>query len=108
MLLLLYYIIQSPIKSGQSPITSEQSPVTTEQLIITTIPIPVIKWVICGVDIGGLPTIAYSYDGIKWTQIKSIISKNGVFQSIAYNGQMWVAVSTSTNFIIATSTNGIN
>jgi hypothetical protein len=87
--------------------TSEQSS-TTIKPITTTTPIPVIKWIICGTDVEGLPTIAYSYDGTEWTQTKNIISKNGTFQSIAYNGQMWVAVGQSTNFIIAISTDGIN
>jgi hypothetical protein len=101
----------------QSPNTSEQSPNTSEQLSSTTTPIPVIKWVICGNDIKGLPSIAYSYDGKLWEQVKTIILENGkiwnlvtgMFNSVAYNGTMWVAVGqVNLFFIIATSINGIN
>jgi hypothetical protein len=100
---------QSPITSEQSPITSEQSPITSEQLIITTTPIPVIKWVICGKDNTEMPQIGYSYDGKIWKQVKSIISKTGIFNSVAYNGTMWVAVGKAGPFfIIVTSIDGIN
>jgi hypothetical protein len=99
---------QSPYTSEQSPVTSKQSPITSEQLpSTTTTPIPVIKWVICGKDNTDMPTIGYSYDGKLWKQVKSIISKTGAFQSVAYNGTMWIAVG-PIDFKIASSIDGIN
>jgi len=86
--------------------SSEKSQITT--IKPTTTPIPVIKWVICG-DNPEMPQIGYSYDGKIWKQVKSIISKTGAFNSVAYNGTMWVAVGQAGNFfIIATSIDGIN
>lgn len=98
--------------SGQSPNTSEPSLSDKSQITTikptTTTPKPVIKWVICGNDATQMPTIAYSYDGKLWEQVKSIISIPGLFNSVAYNGKMWVAVGQARTFIIATSTDGIN
>jgi hypothetical protein len=55
-----------------------------------------------------MPQIGYSYDGKIWKQVKSIISISGMFNSVAYNGTLWVAVGQARTFIIATSTDGIN
>ena len=94
----------SPNISGQS--SSDNSQITTIKPTTTT-PIPVIKWVICGNNTTQMPTIAYSYNGKLWEQVKSIISIPGMFNSVAYNGNMWVAVGQARTFIIATSTDGI-
>lgn len=88
----------------------DQSQITTIIKPTTTTPIPVIKWVICGNDNKGLPSIAYSYDGKLWTETKNLIPDNGTyngFGSIAYNGKMWIAVGPD-EFRIVTSTDGIN
>jgi hypothetical protein len=98
---------------GQISTTSEKSQITTTINpinTITTSSIPVIKWVICGNDNKGLPSIAYSYDGKLWTETKNLIPDNGTyngFGSIAYNGKMWIAIGPD-EFRIVTSIDGIN
>jgi hypothetical protein len=93
---------QSSNKSDQLQTTTTIKPTTT------TTPPPVIKWVICGKDNAEIPTIGYSYDGKIWKQVKSIISISGMFNSVAYNGTLWVAVGQARTILIATSTDGID
>jgi N-acetylneuraminic acid mutarotase len=60
-------------------------------------------------DSNQIPTIGYSIDGRSWNNTNKLISKTCYFNSVAYNGNMWIVVGNSQAGIkIATSTDGIN
>ena len=56
-----------------------------------------VKWVAGGYGSGG-GAIAYSSDGINWTQMNVSSLFNGIF-AIAHNGSVWVAASNGTNYL---------
>jgi len=72
-------------------------------------PKPQAQWVICGLDSNQIPTIGYSMDGRSWNNTNKLISTTGSFNSVAYNGNMWVVVGNSQGSVkFAISTDGIN
>ena len=55
----------------------------------------------------GTNSIAYSYDGIRWSNIPGSTNIFSVGYGVAWNGSLWVALGKGTNFSIAYSKNGV-
>ena len=55
---------------------------------------------------GGISTMLYSYDGITWFQ--NTAAPNGLFNAIAWNGTMWIAVGSTNSYQVVYSYDGLN
>jgi hypothetical protein len=66
--------------------------------------------VACGGGGGSIVTLAYSYDGVNWTESANGANIFTIAKSVAWNGSLWVAggQDSNTNGIVGYSSDGIN